>query len=227
MDSLPSRASGNAFVYVLVSVVLLAALSFAISRGNDSDPSNEISTAAAKANATSILAYESQARMAIDQMLQSGASINNIDFTMPSNAGFNTAPTSNKLFHPDGGGLQYKPLPAGTLGALFSGLPSQYYVGRFNNVEWTPTTAQDIIFSAVGLNKNTCEEINRKIFGTATMPTMAAGDITQALVSYDITGDINIDLTASKCTNCKDKAATCVKYNAGEKYIFYSVLVAR
>lgn len=221
----PARTNGNAFVYILISVILLGGLSFAISRSNDSNPSSEISAGATTAAVTSILAYEAQAQMAVDQMVQNGTTIDNIDFTRPAAATFNTAPTINKLFHPDGGGLQFKSLPASAVQAGITSPASTYAIGKMQNIEWTPTGTSDVIFTAYGIPLAVCQALNKKIHG-ATTTVVWNNDISTFVTSLLNTGYVPATFSVVGCPLCDKKAAACGK-GTGAAYLYYSILISR
>ena len=222
-----SRAAGNVFAYVLIAVVLFAGLSFALSRSNDSAPQNDITAAQTQAAVSEILGYAAQAQSAIDQMVMNGTGIDEIDFITPGELNFNTAPNINKLFHPDGGGLQYRTLSANAKGTDFATAPNNYYIGKYSNVVWTPTTSQDVIFSAYGIKNSVCRELNRKVSGS-TVPAVAGAAITSLFVPGSVFGGTNFDLSVSRCALCENRSAACVQFNTDtDKNVFYSVLVAR
>lgn len=226
-----SSSSGNAFIYILLAVALLGGLSFVLSKGNENNPGSELADASAKATAAQILSYASQAGMAVDQMVSNGTTIDNIDFKMPSNSNFNTAPTINKLFHPDGGGLQYKPLPKSAYTTELLSPANGYYVGRFNNFEWTPTVSQDVIFAAYGLSLAVCQQLQLKISGTTTIPGTASGVPKSYFIDTAVTGTANANLTATICAACDGMVASCVRNGAitssSTVYTFYSILAGR
>ena len=228
MSSIPRfRAdTGNAFVYILLATVLLGALSFAISKNQDASPQSDIDDARVRSAVTSILSYEAQARNAINGMVQSGTKIDDIDFVLPNKTAFNTAPNINKLFHPNGGGLQWRALPASAVGpSQGSSLPVQgMYVGRFNNFQWTPSTAQDVVFTAHTITKDVCAALNLKITGSAAIPNI--GNSRPMMVDSAISATANVDMTVSKCATCDGKPSFCV-FNGGSNYDYYSILVAR
>ena len=221
-----SNASGNVFLYILIAVILFGALSFTISKSNDSNPQGELSDASVKVALTSILAYEAQAKMAVNQMVQNGAKIDDIIFDMPSASSFNTGSTTLKLFHPDGGGLQYKPIPTASLGTPWTTAPSAYYVDRYNNVGWTPSSAQEVLFTVIGLNEKICQELNKKISGSSTIPSFSGSlPMARAIIPPAVSGNSAADLTTSACPTCDGKAAACAGW--GGKYGYYSVLAGR
>jgi hypothetical protein len=133
---------GNALIYVLVAIVLLAALSMTLGRQTDTSESSDLDDAKAEMYATQLMAYAAATKNSIDQMLFSNdKALAQLDFTLPTQAGFNTAPTIYKVYHPDGGGLNAARLPADITTSAISDPVAGWYLGRFNNVEWTPTTA--------------------------------------------------------------------------------------
>lgn len=217
---------GNAFVYILIAVVLFAGLTFAITSNMQNSADKEISEAQAKTAATQILAYASEAQNAINRMTMNGTEIDDIDFTMPSNASFNNAPTINKLFHPDGGGLQYKNLPVNSSN-LTTTPANAYYVGKDNNFEWTPTASRDVLFTAFSLKKEVCQELNRKISGSPTVPKVASTNLRVYLVSSSYYGGVDLDMTAAACPDCAEKPALCISSSNENRYAFYSILIAR
>ena len=226
-----SHSSGNVFMYVLIAVVLFAGLSFALSRSNDSAPQNEIATAQTQAAVAEILGYAAQAQSAVDQMVMNGATVNSgapatdINFMLPSNANFNTAPTFQKLYHLDGGGLQYKALSKSASDTTLTNPASSYLIGTIQNIEWTPTTQSDLLFITYGLNTTTCAALNRKITGNDTIPTWSTNTqlLAQSIIS---TGHVATSFYKGVCSYCDDKSALCFK-DSSNRYVYYQFLVAR
>ena len=89
---------GNAFVYVLIAIILFAGLMFTISRMDEGGTStSDLDEGRAKVGANSILAYASSVEGAVIRLDRVGTSADQIDFMLPSDAAFNTAPNLNKL----------------------------------------------------------------------------------------------------------------------------------
>lgn len=217
---------GNVFVYILIAVGLFAALMFAISKSaSQNEAVGELADGESKIVAGEIIAYAASATNALSQMQQTGATISMIDFMLPSDADFDDAPTIYKLFHPDGGGLNYKHLPAKASADDKTGLAAGYYIGRFNNVEWTPTTAHDVVFTAYEIKKDVCTELNRKVAGTTTIPTIVGDSLQNLFVYDDLHTGINSNFNVVNCAACEEVSAMCVTDGAG-KYAFYSILEA-
>lgn len=218
--------NGNVFVYILIAVVLFGSLMFALSRSaSQDDPSTELAEGQVKIAVNEIIAYAASTSNTITQMQQTGATTDQIDFMLPSDTDFNTAPTIYKIFHPDGGGLNYRALPKGTFDNGGAGLAPGYYVGRFNNIEWTPTSAQDTVFTAYDIHQDVCEAINYKITRSTTIPTASGSNIENFFVFDDLHSGSNVDFMVTNCAACEDIPALCVTNGSG-KYVFYSILEA-
>ena len=107
-----TNQNGNIFVYILIAVGLFGALMFTISKSSSqNDAVGELAEGESKIVAGEIIAYAASATNALSQMQQTGSTVSMVDFMLPADDDFEDAPTVYKFFHPDGGGLNYKPLP--------------------------------------------------------------------------------------------------------------------
>lgn len=219
-------------VYVLIAIVLFAALSMTIGRQTDTSEADDLDDGKAELYATQLIAYATQAKSAVDQMLFTGAQIGDLVFTLPSEAGFNTAPTLYKVYHPDGGGLNPGTLRSETIDQNIADPVAGWYLGRFNNVEWTRTTGTDVILVAFQIKKSICEKINEKIRGTTAIPVMTS-PIRNVMIDDAFYGGAgNTDLTTDPggtpiCADCDKRASLCVEDSAGGTYGFYTVIADR
>lgn len=220
--------AGNAFLYILIAVVLFGALMFTLSRSEEqNDGNSDLTEGRTAVSANEIMAYAATVTNAITQMQNTGTQNDQIDFMLPSDSDFNTAPTLQKLFHPDGGGLNYKALPSNAVGAAGTLIPAAgYYVGRFNNIEWTPTTQNDILFVAYNISQNVCAEIDRKLRGTTTIPTFPSGNAKQYFIDGTIFSGSNQNLMTADCAACDEIPAQCVSFvnGATTHYLFYNII---
>lgn len=216
-------------IYVLIAIVLFAALSMTLGRQTDTNEASALDDSKTEMYATQFIAYAASAKSAIEQMEFSGTDVANIDFTLPSQAGFNNAPTITKIYHPDGGGLNPGKLPEDVVTDNVADPVAGWYMGRFNNVEWTDTTAQDVILTAFQINQSVCAKLNETITGSSTIPQL--GDtIRETLIDDSFyMGATNVDLTTDPagtpiCADCHNRAALCVEDSAGGTYAFYTVI---
>lgn len=266
-----SAERGNVLFLILIAVALFAALSYAVTsatRGGSDSGSGE----KAQLQAASILNYQTALKVAVDRMVISGVSPDDIDFTRPSDAGFNTAPYTRKIFHPQGGGVSYQNLAfrdltpleytidyatlfldrlnpissayalgyqAGNGGNQIGGIDSDpdistvppsedikgSYLGRFNNIGWSPTSAQDIVFTSAKISNAVCKELNKKLANTTTIPVVSSPETYLVAAAY--TSASNSDFTASQCAACENQNAMCIGETASGPYYFYNIVMAR
>lgn len=217
-----SQQSGNALLYVLVAIALFAGLSITLSRLNTTKGTAGRDKAQADFHATRLMTYAAQVQSAVEQMMFLKVGIDDLDFTLPSEAGFNTAPHLYKVYHPQGGGVTPAMLPEKITFDINGSLVPGWYLGRFNNTDWTPSTATDVMLTAYKINKDVCMAINEQITGSDAIPVLS-GSMSQSLT--DSTPDI--DLTTALCADCEGYSALCVTNALGSAYSFYSVIAAR
>ncbi len=213
---------GNALIYVLIAIVLFAALGFTLSRQTQNTGTNEIDNAKAELYATQFITYATQVRLVMDQMIFTGSGINDLDLTLPGESGFSTPPYIHKVYHPQGGGLTPAILHEKSIHETSSTPSAGWYLGHFNNVEWSESTNTDIILSAYQIARPVCEAINMKITGTNTIPSLS-GDMSEFLIDHTTNSDFNI----ANCSACEGYMALCVSNSSGSAYSFYSVVAER
>lgn len=222
----PSQ-NGNALIYVLIAIVLFAALSFSLSRQSRyGGGTGEIDAAKAEFHAAQMIAYASQVKSAIDQMIVTGSTIDDLDFILPSDANFDTGSPVHKVYHPAGGGITHANLPDNAVNQISTTPEAGWYMGAFNNVEWTKTTGTEIILTAYQIAMPVCEKINQKITGQTTIPVLA-GDVRIFLLDDTIFGGSNDDLEAADCAACEGYPSLCVSNAAATQFSFYSITAER
>lgn len=221
---------GNALIYVLIAIALFAGLSFVLSRQTRSNESAMLSGDKAEMYAAQLISFAAQTRQAIEQMTFSGSDLDELDFMLPSDAAFETPPNIHKVYHPEGGGLTLRQLPPEVTAQSSATPPAGWYLGRFNNVEWTASTGTDVLLIAYQISKPVCEAINKKITGSTAIPSTTVAlklvFIDDATASYG--AGANTDLTtdpADICPDCEHKGSLCVQ--EGGMYGFYTVVADR
>ena len=136
--SMKKAESGNAMIYVLIVVALFAALSFVMARNSGSGEQGTLDTQRINVYASQIVQMSNQVKQGVDQVLYSGSAISNLNFCLPGEVCFTSAPLFNNVFHPEGGGMIRPVLQAETIHAVDNDPDPGWYVGRFNDVKWTP-----------------------------------------------------------------------------------------
>ncbi len=219
---------GNALIYVLIAIALFAALSFTLSRGANTGEAGVLSDDRAELYTSEIIGYATQAKSVVDQMLFSGGvSVWNIDFERPGDANFNTAPPELflKLHHPDGGGLTLAPLPERAIAQNSTDPVAGWYVGRFNNVEWTKNTGHDIMLVAHQIEKIICEKINIKATGSTAIPAISATvTLAELFIDDAFHTGTNEEFDTTDCAACENYQALCVSNNAATRFSYYAVM---
>lgn len=230
MKTKNSSESGNAFLYILIAVILFGALIFTLSRTSDNDDgTGELAEGQKTIAVNEILAYAASAQNVLTQMQASAVQTDQIDFMVPSDSAFNDPPTIYKFFHPDGGGMTLKTLPKVAIDDNGSGVDPGYYIGRYNSIEWTPSTTNDILFTAYELKQDVCAAINLKLTGDATIPTVIGDSAEDLFVPDDLHAGTNTNFEVSNCADCEEKPALCVEATASggvTEYVFYSIMEA-
>lgn len=244
MKVIRQKESGNALVYVLIAIALFAALGFTLNRQTDESEAGALNDERAEIYATQLISYAVQARSVVDQMIFSGTRADEIDFTLPNEGTFNSGTQADKarrIYHPEGGGLNAGRIPEGAIDQNVTDPVAGWYLGRFNNVDWTPlgpgntegvggTEApyEEIILTAYQISRPVCEKINEKLTGNATIPTM--GDsIKETLIDDRFYTGTNVNLTtilpgSPVCAECNNRGSLCVESQAQNAYGFYSIL---
>ncbi len=221
-NSLKNKQSGNALIYVLIAIALFAALGFTLARQNQNSNTNEIDAAKADLYALEIITYATQAKSVIDQMSFTGSEIDDLIFTLPSEASFNNAPLIHKVFHPQGGGLTPDNIPAKAINEINHVEVAGWYLSKFNNVEWTDSASTDVILTAYQIAKPVCEAINEKITGLKTIPAL-----TNDMSNHLIDTATNNDLDIATCAACEGYMSLCVSNPTVTAFSFYTVVADR
>lgn len=220
------NCKGNALVYVLIAVALMAAVTYAVTGDNRGSQEGQLTDAQAKLLATDLIAHAAAAEQAVYQMTQWGVDYSEIKFDLPSTAGYSTDVTK-QIYHPSGGGLTFPTYNPDTIFVDNSLSPPNVDRGwrwqNITNVEWSSSSATDIIMAFVDINPNICAAINEQLVGNATVPT--SGVNFNATFDYSYSSHDNF--TISDCVACQNKRALCIENGTGQTYAFYSILGSR
>lgn len=212
-----SNQRGNMLFYILIAVVLFAAVSFAAMRmmsGSGDAGAKET----AKLGAQSILEYVQKAKITVQDMKLNGVETTNLSFLKDGDAGYTTAPHTNKVFHPDGGGLPVMQMSRVVTGETYTPVSGVYMV--LNAFEGNGTAADDVVISFRGLRKAVCEELNRQLNNSTTIPATGIN----SHYGLFITG--SNDMTTIRCASCEGRPSMCVTQSGQTLYTFYTVIDA-
>lgn len=215
------KSSGNILIYVLIAVVLFAALSFALTKqlGNGG-MTGTLDTNKARLRAEEMINYATAIHATVEQMnTMSNVLPNEFNFVKQGEANYATPPQTAKVFHPAGGGMN-----------MFNATEEMYAPGSAKrgwvaqtgtNVEWTKTPGSDVIYTFLDVNPAVCAAINERLFKNTNIPvtTLAPEDVF-------IHGGTDGDFTTAACSDCVEKTSMCVQASDGTD-AFYNVILAR
>jgi hypothetical protein len=211
---------GNALLYVLLGIALFAALSYTLSRNTETAGGN-LSEEKATLMANRLISHAGQMSQAIQQMLMTGSHIEDIDFTKPGEAGYGTG-AQHQVFHPSGGGIN-----------VFDQSDPNWYENAspnsgwqsmtVTNVEWTPTSADDLIYTFISVNSDICRKINEIMAGQSTIAPLTVSH--NQLFIEGASSDS--DFTAVGCPDCVGNMSMCVSNAAADRYAVYNIVASQ
>ena len=219
--------SGSALIYVIIAVALFGALTLTLSRQSQTGEVGTMRAEDVELAASRILTTAAQVESAVKQMTFSGSTIADLDFSLPGQAGFNAGSSVHKVFHPAGGGLSLPQLDDKAKAQISTDPPSAWYLGRFNNVEWTDSIGTDVVLVAHQISQSVCANLNEKLTGSAAIPALSGATLRDILISDSFHGGSNADFDSANCGACNNQPAMCVSDTGVTAYSFYSIILGR
>jgi len=241
---------GNVFFYILLGILLFAALAFTISRGMQGQTTKTLTKREAELAATDILNYAQRVERAIDKVRRNNCSENEISLENPIISGYTnpSAPTDKSchVFNRSGGGISFE-TPADNLLDKQHSSASHYgnwHISSRTCIEGVGTCGADCFSDGLDnegllvflhyIPKEVCDVINKKMDVPTPTNDSAYTDSGCANFGVKFTGSFNngveIDTAgtnyfAGKPTGCYKADSGCTGIPAG--YHFYHVLLAR
>ncbi len=212
-----NKSNGNAFLYILIAVALLAGLTFILSRGQDGGEKHLYDRADVQTRAQRLMSYVNEASQAWLQMQQTGTDLSELDLMYPDDGSFETPPNIHKFFHPSGGGFTYNPMDNATFQGS-AGLPTGWKATMIN-ADYTDTSGTDFFLTYMNIDQNLCAKINEMTMGNASIPT-ATFDAENILV------DANSPLTESDCPECATHTSICIE-DSENRYVYVNLIGQR
>lgn len=219
----PQRERGNALIYVLIAIALLAALTLSLSQNHQTD-TQFVDNAESDEQIARLLGYAGTAANAINQMVVGGIKpetmYTTLDLVRPTDAAYNTPPHSAKLYHPLGGGLE--PQDATSFSTSNSRLAYSFKINKgaiVQDIGPTQATVGDILFTARISTLTQCRRINSLLRGNATVPVLTSASFTSL---FD-TGSA-VSLTSANCAGCVGVAQQCVSNTGASQFGYYAAL---
>lgn len=207
-------------IYVLLAIALLGFLTVTLSRQNDQADGQEISDELAELYANELMEYVAAAENVVTMMIATGSEVNDLVFLNPASAGFSTGSHIHKVFHPQGGGLNYETASFPPFKNVVE--PGWYFINSIN-IEWTPTAANDVILTAFEVENSVCRKINEAITGSTDIPIHTG---IGANPQDHFVGGTD-DFTATQCPECDGKPIFCIENTVQTKCICYNIIAAQ
>ncbi|MBN8521512.1 MAG: hypothetical protein J0L77_06430 [Alphaproteobacteria bacterium] len=222
---------GNVFVFVLIGIVLFAALAFTFTRSAQQGTGN-FTIQQARVAAGDILSYAQYMERAVSKIRVRRVSESLLDFENTSVTGYtNPACTSGacEIFNPQGGQMVWQNPPAQANNAspwVINGTTRVSGVGTDGAV----ASAADLLLILPNVDKTVCAEINTRLgisnpSGNPPRVTGSTVNVTAKFIGgFSMVGD------PISVTELNGRSAGCFEGNgtpATATYHFYQVLLAR
>ncbi|MCI5061019.1 MAG: hypothetical protein MRY79_08105 [Alphaproteobacteria bacterium] len=221
----PNPERGNVFFYILLAIVLVAALTYAVTRGNRGNV-DVFTDQQAKLAAQEIIEYGNTIAAAVQKLRLRGCADTEISFENDIYAGYTNsnapADKSCHVFDLNGGALEYTKSPEPY---FFPANPSwrQSY-GFMTGSEWdgngstcADASCSDIIMILLPLDKKLCDQLN-KLIGFSTPPS-------QTINGAPFVGTHAYSSTINNAA-ITSKTSACV-HMGGDSYAFIRLILAR
>ncbi len=216
---------GNVFMFILLGVILFAALAFVMSRGFRSDTTTAMSQRQAELLAVDILSYGQRLERAVGTLQRKGISESDISFFNESVAGYDHTPAEDdnqKVFNRMGGAVTWKaPSPKANDSSPWhftgSSCVTDIGTGGTGCAANAVNTDEDLIAVLPNVNATVCAAINKRL-GIDPMPSNGGTAYSGTKFTGDFADGSEIDLGAKYNAAC---------YEQGAAYDFYYVLIAR
>lgn len=238
-----TRESGNVLMYILLAIVLLAALSYAVSRTSGSGSTAYLSDNQASTAASEILTYAQGVRTAVDKLRLRGCTAAQLNFENGPVAGYINAgaPSDDScdVFSPAGGAVTWATPPTDMNDGtpwLISGRTTVHQAGGV--LSGNSASEADLAMILFGLSEAVCLKINSRL-GISSVPVNdgSFGDTTKFQGAFAYAEDINGLPEASQPSPCGSPStannfcgrdAGCfLEESGGQRYVFYQVLLQR
>lgn len=165
----PNRANeaGNAFLFILLGVVLFASLSFVMSRGFGTEGTSKISDRRAELAASDIMTYAQRIQRAVNRMRRDGISESDISLEFDGNfVNVDCDEDTDRnfpacqVFHSQGGNVSEQAPPEGINDGEIWHFTGSTCIGDCNAGS---TADEELLLVLENLEDNVCQFINRKL----------------------------------------------------------------
>ncbi|MGZ9109004.1 MAG: hypothetical protein ACXW4B_09315 [Micavibrio sp.] len=228
-----SGERGSVLIYIFIAIIVLAALTFAVSSSNREGVTT-VDRERSELQATQILDYTGMIRRSVQAMKVDGITDNELCFhhALWGYATYNHTPacneTENQVFTPNGGGSSFQNPGEALMDVAFNdGRPrwGQWHFLGSNPVTGVGTASPDLLLVLPYIRREICLALNKKLDIGDVIPSDDANFDVNTL--YDGTFSTVATLNAPALNG---KRSGCFQANttpAGNPYIYFAVLSAR
>ncbi|MFP4313580.1 MAG: hypothetical protein ACLFR0_04550 [Alphaproteobacteria bacterium] len=222
--------AGNVFLFILIGIVLFAAISFVMSRGFRSEGTSKISDRQAELAAADILSYIQRVERGISRVRRSNISENDISLEFDGNfvnancdAPADAAFPDCQVFNARGGRVSVVPPPANANDGTdwhFTGHTCIADIGNGDGTcEGDSISNEELLMVLRNVDQNVCEALNERL-GITGIPADTGGGFSATAFTGTFADNTEIILAGGPFR------AAC--YDAGgNTYHFYKVLMER
>jgi hypothetical protein len=235
--SVPHRESGNVLFYILLAVVLFAALSFAVARimqSGSGNPNREVG----QLHSSDLIQYADGLKRAVQTMRIRSVEDGDFSFETPDLAGYaphaSCSADSCRIFKPAGGGMNYMPPPDDWLDPAGDGQPlyREWFFPAGVCVQGVGTGGagcdtdgednEELVVILPWVKRELCIMINERlgVINTGGNPPVASGP---AWGGGKFTGTFADGTIIARA----GETAACLRDSGGASYFYYKVLLAR
>lgn len=216
-----ANEAGNAFLFILLGVVLFASLSFVMSRGFGTEGTSKISDRRAELAASEIMTYAQRVQRAVNRIRSQGISESDISLEFGGNfinADCDEATDTNfpacQVFNAQGGNVSEQAPPEGANDGT-----SWHFTGStcIEDCDGTSTADEDLLLVLPNLEDNVCQFLNRKL-DIDGVPT-ATGTYSTTAFTGSFSNDTGIVVVG--------RPFDAVCYSDGTDNHFYYILIKR
>ncbi len=223
--------SGNVLYYIMIAVVLLGALTLAVSQGGRGSVQS-LTSDRQRLLATDIMGFGDAVSKTVSQLRLRGVAFEQLSFAadgLPGGYGAYGAAPENEIFNPAGGGLSYKP-PSSE--AMISA--ADYVFTAANEIDQVGTTCganacADLIMLGGPLQEGVCLTINTllDIGNPSGHPPVAQAVDHTALFAAGATPYAETIGNDSGSAAIRGRMSGCFEDDSSGDFYFYQVLQPR
>ena len=221
-----AHEAGNVFIFILLGVVLFAALAYSVARGMQSETTTKLSNREATIAASEILAYAQRIERAVNHLRRKGTSENDISFDQEIETGYDHSPVQpaeHQVFNTSGGAISWQSPPQRSNDGsewFFTGetcIPD-IGTGSAGCAGDADETNEELIIGLSGLDSDVCSQINNRL-NISGIPADGGGGLDTTKFQGDFDNGTEVTLAGGPFN------AACFSFG-GDNH-FYFVLIAR